>query len=268
MLLDNSRRSYNAIANSLGVSINTIRARVDKMLMQGLIRYHTIINLERFGYYVIYLLIKDCKDIDGIMEKVRLIANVIMIVRCIGDTFVIGMVSKDKNAIELIKALLEPYASIELLSYKEPLEIRLSRSSRRIVRYLIDNPRARNKDIAYKLDISEKTVKRNLDLLLSNDVIKFSIILNPSRLKAFINFGLIIRFDDDIMDKVCSMLQEHMLMSPIIYEHTMIAILYGDTMYSIDEDYRRIRSMDGVKAVELVIPLDITIDHRIIKDMI
>ncbi|RMF31009.1 MAG: winged helix-turn-helix transcriptional regulator, partial [Candidatus Nitrosothermus koennekii] len=44
LLLNDSRVSYNQIADRLGVSINTVRSRIDKMLKQGLIRYHTIVN--------------------------------------------------------------------------------------------------------------------------------------------------------------------------------------------------------------------------------
>ncbi|GIU72793.1 MAG: hypothetical protein KatS3mg003_2272 [Candidatus Nitrosocaldaceae archaeon] len=264
LLLNDSRVSYNQIADRLGVSINTVRSRIDKMLKQGLIKYHTIVNLDKFGYTLIYILIR-YDNLDKLIEKLSVIGKVIMIVQCLGDTFMIGLAIKDKdNPLELVKAFIEPY-NASILFFKEPTNIRLSKNGLRIIKYLLNNPRVKSKDIADALDISTKTVKRVIDYLLKNGIIGFSIIMNPSRLEKYTNFGLIIKINDNTaIKRIYDMLEEHFLLSPLIYNNVIITVLYGESMQIIDEYYRKVKQIEGVNSVDLVIPLSVEINTNIL----
>lgn len=264
MLLDDSRLSYNEMANRLDVSINTIRSRIRKMLDEGLIRYHTIINLDKFGYTLIYMLIK-YDDLDKLVEKLSVIGKIIMIVRCLGDTFVIGIaISGHNNPLGLIKAFIEPYNATILL-FREPVNVKLSKNGLRIIRYLSENPRAKNKDIANELAISTKTVKRVLDYLQSHEVIAFSIIINPSKLERYTNFGMIIDINNNnVIREIYNILEEHFLLAPIIYGNAIITVLYGENLQMIDEYYRKVKNLEGVNNVELVIPLSIEFKTNIL----
>lgn len=263
MLLDNSRISYNEMAEKLGISINTIRSRIKKMLEQGLIRYHTIINLDKFGYTLVYLLIKH--DDYRLLDKLSLIGKMVMIVKCLGDTFVLGIAIKDHhNPLELVKAFIEPYNATILLS-REASNIKLSKNSLRIIEYLMEFPRAKNRDIADALGISTKTVKRVLDYLQNNEVIEFSVIMDPSKLERYTNFGMIINIDDNkVIRKIYDTLEDHFLLAPLVYDNVIITVLYGENLQSIDEYYKEIKRLEGVRHVELVIPLSIEFKTNIL----
>lgn len=264
LLLDNSRLSYNQIAERLGISINTVRSRIDKMLKEGLIRYHTIINLDKFGYTLVYILLKSDKS-GKLLEKLSLIGKITIVVRCLGDIFVIGIAIKEhNNPLELVKAFIEPY-NASIIFFNEPSNIKLSKNSLRIIRYLLENPRAKSKDVAEDLGISTKTLKRVLDYLLENEVIKFSIVMNPSKLEKYINFGLIIKIDDSkVIKTIYSMLEDHFLLVPVVYDNAIITVLYGESMQVIDECYREIKDLEGVKHADLVIPLSVEINADIL----
>ncbi len=257
LLLKNSRSSYNELAKMLGVSINTIRLRIKHMLDLNLIRYNTIINLDKFGYTLIYLLVKGSNN----LSRLSLVGKIIMHVRCLGDISVIGMAVKSIDVFELIKVLLEP-SVVTLLFYKEPSPIKISKNDLEIIRYMLDNPTARIKYIAYKLGISTKTVKRRLDYLITHDLIHFSIIIEPSKLE-YINFGLVIMIDDEnTIKSICDIVEGNFLMSPLIYNNLVICILYSESMYEIDNYYNRLRKIDSIKSIELLMPLSIEFNNK------
>ncbi len=264
MLLDDSRLSYNEMAQRLDVSINTIRARIKRMLEQGLIKYHTIINLDKFGYTLIYILIKYDEQYR-LLDKLSVIGKITMIVKCLGDIFVMGIAIKDHhNPLELVRAFIEPYDATILLS-RDPSTVKLSKNSLRIIKYLIEHPRAKNKEIASKLDISTKTVKRILDHLQNNEIIGFSVIMNPSKLERYTNFGMIIKIDDEkVIKEIYDILEDHFLLAPLIYDNAIITVLYGENLQSIDEYYRKIKGLEGVNHVELVIPLSMEFKTNIL----
>lgn len=257
LLLKNSRISYYELAKSLGVSVNTVRLRIKRMLELNIIRYTTLISLERFGYTLIYFLVRKSNNLD----RLSLIGKVIMLIRCLGDIFVIGIGVNNIESLELIKVLLEP-SQVTLLFYKEPSPIKISKNDLAIIRYIIENPTAKLKDIASKVGLSTKTVKRRLDYLISNNIIRFSIIIAPSKL-GYINFGLILTIKDEhVINSIYNVLGDNFLMSPVIYNNLVICILYGESMYEIDNYYNKLKGIDGIKSIELLMPLSIEFSNK------
>lgn len=259
ILLDNSKISYKDISDKVGLNYNSIRNRVKKMLDNGIIRYNILINLVNFGYDIIHIMVKQVDDLESLVNKIRLLGNVYILVKCINATYIIGISLKNReNSLELIKALLDPLKPT-IISYRTNSPIKLSQTQIKIIRYLLLKPSSSNKEIALALNISPKTVKRNLDYLIKNAIIRFSILLDPSKLESYINVGMIIRLNkNDDINKIYQILQNNFLMKPIVYEDIMLVILYTNNISWIDECYRNIRNI-GIKDIEALIALDVKI---------
>ena len=50
---------------------------------------------------------------------------------------------------------------------------------------LLGDPRMKNEDIAKFMSISQKTVKRRLEIMIRNHVLHFGIVYNPSAMKGY-----------------------------------------------------------------------------------
>ncbi len=51
------------------------------------------------------------------------------------------------------------------------------------------------KDIVQTIHVSQRTVKRRTDVMVSNRVIDFSIIVNPKEMRGYINVGIFIHVE-------------------------------------------------------------------------
>src|SRR3989337_152628 len=93
MLLINGRASYQSIGNELGLSSNTVKARVMKMIDEGtIVRFLTNVKLEAFGYDLIYVTVSHGPDQENeILQKVKLVGDAFMVINCVGGVTVLGI---------------------------------------------------------------------------------------------------------------------------------------------------------------------------------
>lgn len=267
MLLVNGRASYQAVGDELGLSSNAVKNRVMKMIDEGTIgRFIAQIKLETFGYDIIYACISHGNEQEStILDRVKLVGNTFMVINCVGGITVLGIAvrGESEQKMELVKKLVEPAIVINIFSANAIPVKKLTCTDLMLIRHLIKYPRASVNDIAKAIRISTRTVKRRLDFLAKNEILNFSILYNPAAMHGFIQFSLLLDIDEkkykEVVGKIYRQLGDHFLLPPPpLYQKSMIVvILYSDNVFSMDEMFRTVQNIDGVKNVELSIPTKI-----------
>ncbi len=275
LLISNGRASYSSIARSVGLSTSSVIARVNNMLKEGIIdRFFTRVNLASLGYGVIHMIVKHNGNEHELIKRLSSVGYVFMIVTCLGDFSVFALaVNGVHNRIKGYYTLLEQYVKPNRILYITTVKARPKRlvyNDLRIMKYLAKYPRAKVKDIARELGVSIKTVERRLSRMIKDDIIKFTIIINPS-LKNFINFIMVIRVSNsnknnnnitsNIMQGLENMLSNNLLMPLIHASHdTLVAVLHAYNTDEINMLLREVKVLEGVKDVEFFIVQKIVSD--------
>ena len=264
MLLINGRASYQSIGDELRLSSNAVKARVMKMIDNGaIVRFLTNIKLEAFGYDLIYVTIRHGLEQESeILQKVELVGDTFMTINCVGGVTVLGLAVKGEleNKMELVKTLLEPAVVTNVFPVRASPVKRLTRTDLMLIRYLIKHPRDAMNDIAKAINVSTRTVKRRLDILTKNEIMHFMILFNPAAMKGYIHFSMMLEVDAkkyrDVVRHIYRELSDNFLLPPpsIYQESAIVVILYSDNVYSMDEMFKKVKSLDGVQNVELFMP--------------
>lgn len=267
MLLVNGRASYQSVGNELRLSSNAVKNHVMKMIDDGVIaRFIAQIKLEAFGYDLIYAIIGHGNEQeDIILDRVKLVGDTFMVINCVGNIIVLGIAVKGEleQKMELVKKLVEPAIVVNIFSVRAIPVKKLIQTDLMLIKHLVRYPRASINDIARALRISTRTVKRRLDFLSKIGVVNFTMLYNPAAMKGFIQFSLLLDIDErkykEVVSKIYKQLGDHFLLPPPpLYQKSMIVIiLYSDNVYSMDEMFKSVMKIDGVKNVELSIPTKI-----------
>lgn len=267
MLLVNGRASYQSVGNELRLSSNAVKNRVMKMIDDGVIaRFIAQIKLEAFGYDLIYAIISHGNEQeDIILDRVKLVGDTFMMINCVGNIIVLGIAVKGEleQKMELVKKLVEPAIIVNIFSVRAMPVKKLIQTDLVLIKHLVRYPRASINDIARALRISTRTVKRRLDFLSKIGVVNFTMLYNPAAMKGFIQFSLLLDIDErkykEVVSRIYKQLGDHFLLPPPpLYQKSMIVIiLYSDNVYSMDEMFKSVMKIDGVKNVELSIPTKI-----------
>jgi DNA-binding Lrp family transcriptional regulator len=275
LLISNGRASYSSIARSVGLSTSSVIARVNNMLKEGIIdRFLARINLASLGYRVIHIIVKHDGNEHELIKRLGSVGYVFMIVTCLGDFSVFALaVNKEarSRSNKGYHALLEQYIKPNRILYITAVKARPKRlvyNDLRIMKYLTKDPRAKVKDIARELGISIKTVERRLSRMIKDDIIKFTMIINPS-LKNFINFIMVIRVSNSnnnnnitsSIEGLENILSNNLLM-PLIHASydTLVAVLHAYNTDEINMLLKRVKVLEGVKDVEFFIVQKIVSD--------
>lgn len=263
-LLVNGRATYQTIGNDLGLSSSTVKARVSKMINESVIvRFLANVKLEAFGYDLIYVVIRHGHEGEGeILRKVKLVGETFMVINCVGGVTVLGMAVKGElgKKMEIMKTLLEPAVVTSMFPVKASPVERFTRTDLMLIRHLIKYPRATMKDIAKAIKVSTRTVKRRFDALTKNEAMQFMILFNPAAMKGYIHFSMLLDVDAkkyrDVARRIHKELSENFLLPPppMYQESVIVVLLYTDNLYSMDEMFKKVKSFNGVRNVELFMP--------------
>ncbi|MCS6767936.1 MAG: AsnC family transcriptional regulator [Candidatus Nitrosocaldus sp.] len=261
VLLMDGRASYRSIGRRVGLSTSTVRSRVLNMLNSGLItRFIASLDLTALGYSLVHVVVKHRGDEDYIVERLRLLGNILMSVACVGDITVFGLASKGmlKERLDLLQVVLQPN-TILYTSSMEAMPRRLLRNDLRIIRHLLVEPRASIKSIASRLNISARTVKRRLEYMVDSQLLHFTVLINPLAMKDFINFSMIITLDDEhsdhgIIERISRALDSNLLMPFIpVSQNRLVGVLYSESVEGMNELIRRAGGIEGVINVDFLI---------------
>ena len=261
ILAKNCRASYRSIGLALGITTNTVKNRIRNLINNKILsRYVLHINFAVIGYKNNCLLIvHNNTSPDAIIGKLSSLGKVYLHVDCLGDMSVFGIVFKKKfDELELtLSRVIRP--AILRNVFRGDLESRyvnLSPIDLKIIKSLLGDPRMKNEDIAKANSVSQKTIKRRLELMRKNHVLDFGIVYNPSAMKGYIYFGLIVQTEsyqcqrvlEEVYVKFYSLLLRH---PQTVHKDVIVLNLYSRNICDLDSILKTAKSIEGVTKAEI-----------------
>jgi len=165
------RRSFGAIARTLGVGTDAVRSRVRRFHESGFIAgWRTVVNPNLVGgqEYVITLHVP-ASGVERFLDTARLLPGTFMITRFHGT--LVGLIFREydersaRRRIELIEKLAGAERAYASRIPFPPCPIVLIRTDRAILQALRRDPRRRIGDIAKEVGVNARTVRRRLERL-------------------------------------------------------------------------------------------------------
>jgi DNA-binding Lrp family transcriptional regulator len=137
----------------------------------------------------------------------------------------------------------------------------------KLMQVLVRDLRAKLDELATKICVASKTVRRRLDRLIENRVVQFGILYNPTKFRGYIPFHILVYTDQNVrkmLDAISKEFDRYFFGYPEINYNLNIIILdmYSTSIYELDELYKKIRSSSGIKDADLLIPTKIRISHK------
>jgi len=261
ILARNCRRSFRSIGLDLGITTNTVKNRIKNLIEnQILSRYVLHINFAILGYKKNCLaIIRHNTSPDIIVANLNALGSVYLHVDCLGGTSVFGIVFKENlSELEsLLSLAIRPATMNNLFTGNIlPSNAKLTTTDLKIIKCLLVDPRMRNNDIAKSISITLKTVNRRLEFLTRNHVTDFGIVYNPSAMKGYIYFGLIIQTEpykyQIVSEQIYLNFDHYLLRHPhTIHKDVIVLNLYSRNIYEVQSILKKAQSFDGVIKAEL-----------------
>ena len=146
VLINDCRASYRKIGFSVGLTTNSVKTRINKLVSNGIIRQFSLsINLSVLGYSAIYyIFIKKSKDGEKITVRLKEVGKLILEVYGVGGSLMIGLAVTKENEEEvqmLIKTIQPLVIQNLFIAQSFPLKINLKKIDFKIMDCLMSNPR-------------------------------------------------------------------------------------------------------------------------------
>ncbi|TLX85358.1 MAG: winged helix-turn-helix transcriptional regulator [Thaumarchaeota archaeon] len=273
-LLNNCRMPDRQIGKKIGISGVAVKSRIQKMIDKKIIEQFALkIEPPVLGYSVLYFVVVG-KELDDILNKIRLVGEPFFVVPCVGGVTVCSIVVKEDPAkkMELAKNLLNDVRVLAIFEAKNP-EVRsdLTKTDIVILDILLKDPRLQIEEIARKSRFSTKTVTRSLDKLQNDEAIQFTAIYDPTKMGEFIPFAILVGVTDDVKSTLHRLEKEFsssFLQKPFVHVNQIVLFLYSDNIFKIDDLTRKVHDVKGVQSVDLFIPKKINFPQKWVKDTI
>jgi DNA-binding Lrp family transcriptional regulator len=273
-LLNNCRKSDRQIGSEIGISGVAVKSRIQKMIKNKVIEEFALkIEPPVLGYSVLYFVVVG-KEIDYILNQIRLVGEPFYVVPCVGGITVCSIVVKEDpvKKMELAKNLLHDVRVLSVFEAKNP-EIRsdLTKTDIEIIDILLKDPRLKIEEIAKKSGFSTKTITRSLDKLQNDEAIQFTLIYNPKNMEEFIPFAILVGVNSDIkktLSKLTNVFSESFLQKPFVHMNQIVLFMYTDNVYRMDDLARKVQDIEGIQSVDLFMPKSITFPQKWVRDAI
>ncbi|MDN5847576.1 MAG: Lrp/AsnC family transcriptional regulator, partial [Candidatus Nitrosocosmicus sp.] len=169
----NCRSSYNSIGSEVDLTSKSVKARVKKMIHQGVIEKFVVrVNPAAFGFKVSIVLVKISNGInkDDVIKRIKQLGDIAYHVHHMGRTCVAALIIKkplDDLFVQSLNHRLKPATVVSITILERRVEsINLSETDLRIIKCLLfSGARTEISDIAMEVAISEKTTTRRLTKL-------------------------------------------------------------------------------------------------------
>jgi DNA-binding Lrp family transcriptional regulator len=274
ILLDNCRESDRQIGKKIGITGGAVKSRIHKMEKNGVIEKFTLkIEPPVLGYNLFYV-VTTGENSDDIIKQIKLIGEPFLVVPCVGGIIVCGIVVKEnvEQKIELAKNLMKDVRVLSIFHAENPgIRTDLTKTDLQIIDKLMKNPRAKIEDIAKTTKFSTKTVTRSIEKLQKDDVVLFTLIYNPTKLKGYIPYAILAWIEEDIKKLLILLKQkfsDSFLQKPFIAKNQIVLFMYSDDIFKVDEITQEIREIEGIRSADLFIPKIINFPQQWIQNTI
>lgn len=261
-----SRTSYNSIGSLIGLTSKSVKARVKKMIRNGVIEKFIVrVNAAVFGYRIAQVLISANMGItkDEIILRIKQFGALAYHVHHMGKTSVAALIinkSLDNNLIQSLNDCLKPATVNSIAVNEQSISISLSETDLRIIKcLLLSGARTEISEIAKELDLSEKTITRRLNRMKEDRLLEFSLQCDPAAMIGYIQFAIpIIVLKSQrrsINERMFAEFQENILYAPSIIDPNdwLIYVLFGENVFKVDSVLAKVESFEGVKSVDVYI---------------
>ena len=266
-LARNCRSSYNSIGSTVDLTSKSVKARVKKMILQGVIEKFVVrVNPAAFGYKVAIILVKTSNGInkDDVIERVKQLGDIAYHVHHMGRTCVAALIIEkplDDLFVQSLNHRLEPATVVSITTLERRVEsINLSETDLRIIKCLLfSGARTEISDISREVAISEKTTTRRLTRMKEANILDFSIQCSPSVMIGYIQFVIPIittKFHRrSVLERMYSEFQANILYSPSVIdsEDRLTFVLFSENVFTIDSVLDKVSSFEGVKSADVYI---------------
>jgi DNA-binding Lrp family transcriptional regulator len=290
LLADNCRLSYRNIGLKLGLTTNTVKRRVNNLVKNEVIsKFMANVNPAYLGYSRVMLLtIRLNKELPKKLEKkLAEFGQVYFHVQGAGGVAVYGLAITNDNTeedtevkwkspsiVQDIEKVVKPaqiYSAFT--SANLSTSIVLKDIDRKIIKYLISNPRATALKMASDLAVSQRTVIRRLERIVEHKVLDFGIVYNPEAMKGFIYLGMLIQveplYHKDIVQRLYADLEGHFLRhEQLIHSDLIVLNLFAENIFQMEEILQQVESYKGVWKAEIFQSLRIQWNHDWIGEKI
>lgn len=272
-LLNNCRKPDRQIGQEIGISGVAVKSRIQKMIENKIIEEFALkIEPPVLGYSVLYFVVTG-KEIDDIIQKIRLVGEPFFVVPCVGGITVCSIVVKEDPAkkMDLAKNLLHDVRVLSIFEAKNP-EIRsdLTKTDIEIIDILLKDPRLKIEEIAKESGFSTKTIARSLDKLQNDEAIQFTLIYNPKNMGEFIPFAILVGVTDvkKTLAKLAKVFAGSYLQNPFVHMNQIVLFMYTDNIYKMDDLSGKVHDIEGIHSVDLFMPKKITFLNKWVRDAI
>jgi DNA-binding Lrp family transcriptional regulator len=272
-LLNNCRKPDRQIGQEIGISGVAVKSRIQKMIENKIIEEFTLkIEPPVLGFSVLYFVVTG-KEIDDIIQKIRLVGEPFFVVPCVGGITVCSIVVKEDPAkkMDLAKNLLRDVRVLSIFEAKNP-EIRsdLTKTDIEIIDILLKDPRLKIEEIAKKSGFSTKTIARSLEKLQNDEAIQFTLIYNPKNMEEFIPFAILVGAVDikKVLGKLVKVFSGSFLQNPFVHMNQIVLFMYTNNIYKMDDLSAKVHDIEGIHSVDLFMPKKITLLNKWVRDAI
>ncbi len=274
VLLDNCRESDRQIGKKIGISGGAVKNRIQKMIDNKIIEKFTLkIEPPVLGYNLFYVVVTG-QNKDDILKQIKLVGDPFLVVPCVGEITVCGIVVKEnvEQKIELAKNLMKDVRVLSIFIAENPgIRSDITKTDLEIIEKLLEDPRAKIDDIAKATDFSSKTITRSIDKLQNDEAILFSLIYNPEKLSGYVPYAILVWVDGDLNNVLKSLekkFSDSFLQKPFIAKNQIVLFMYSDNIFKLDDLTQKVRDINGVKFADLFIPKKINLPTKWISDSI
>jgi DNA-binding Lrp family transcriptional regulator len=266
-LARNCRSSYSSIGSEVGLTSKSIKARVKKMIQQGVIEKFVVrVNPTSFGFKVVMILAKTSKGItkDDVIQRIKQIGNLAYHVHHMGRTCVAAVIIEkplEDITIQSLNHRLRSESVVSITVLERRVEsVNLSETDLRIIKcLLLLGARTEISDIAREVAISEKTTTRRLNRMKEANILDFSIQCSPAAMIGYIQFAIPIittKFHrQSVLECMYSEFQANILYSTSVIDSDdrLTFVLYSENVFTVDYILNRVSSFEGVKNADVYI---------------
>jgi DNA-binding Lrp family transcriptional regulator len=273
-LLNNCRKPDRQIGTEIGISGVAVKSRIQKMIQNKIIEEFALkIEPPVLGYSVLYFVVIG-KEMDHILDQIRLVGEPFYVVPCVGGITVCSIVVKEDpgKKMELAQNLLRDVRVLSIFEAKNP-EIRsdLTKTDIEIIDILLKDPRLKIEEIAVKSDFSTKTIARSLEKLQNDEAIQFTLIYNPKNMGEFIPFAVLVGVKGDIkrtLSKLDKVFSQSFLQKPFVHMNQIVLFMYTNNVYKMDDLVQKVHEVDNIQSVDMFMPKSITFPQKWVRDAI